>query len=259
MRTRILLTILFSLLLVVAAHAEDVAEKPNPLNPEDVELVRLYHHKPMYILLGKPETKIQFSFKARVLKNGDLYFGYSQLMMWEFFHTSRPFRDINYNPELFYRWIADFGTVDFGIFEHESNGKDGLDSRSWDRHYVQITHDFELGGSRVLESAFKIWVARGFDDTNRDILWYRGLYEFNLTVENLFGPTFGLSELSLRFYPGGKTHVNPIDGGRELTLRMRHRGSYEFLNYVVQLFEGHAESLLNYKQHVLGARAGINF
>ncbi len=226
---------------------------------ENRELVQLYHYKPIYFLLGKPNTKVQFSVRAKVLKNYDLYVGYSQLILWDLFKTSRPFADMNYNPEIFYRLSFSEWTFDLGPYEHESNGKPGAESRGWDRSSIRVTRAWALGGERELEAQFKFWWARNIEPDNSDLLWYRGLYEGQLTVNNLFGSEFGRSDLIFRFFPGGKTHVDPLKGGRELTLRMRSRAQYSLFQWVVQVFEGHAESMLRYKNHVWGFRTGIGF
>src|SRR3546814_3000934 len=56
------------------------------------------------------------------------------------------FRETNYNPELFYRWKPHFAICsncgfDFGG-EHESNGLEVPDSRSWNRLYFAAYHEW---------------------------------------------------------------------------------------------------------------------
>ena len=228
--------------------------------PGDDAYVHLYHHRPMYIVWGKPDTKVQFSLKARVLKDYDLYFAYTQVMFWDFFKYSKPFHDINYNPELFYRFNSDIVTTDFG-YEHESNGRDGVNSRGWNRIGIKFIREFPLNddAGRVIHAELRTWYAYGLQD-NRDLLHYRGQYEANVSLLNAFGRDFGLSEVGLRFYPGGKSEINPIaDGGREISFRLRTKHSYDFFHLVVQLFEGRADQLLNYRDHVIAARIGIGF
>ena len=65
------------------------------------ELIHFYQFKPTYFLMGTPYTKIEFSFKADVIRSVPLYFGYTQLMFWELFVQSPYFYDIDYNPEVF--------------------------------------------------------------------------------------------------------------------------------------------------------------
>ena len=89
------------------------------------------------------ELKFQFSFKQQLYDG--LYFAYTQKSFWRVLdgEDSRPFRETNYNPELFWRllrttpeglsWGGDLG------FEHESNGAREPTSRSWNRLYLAPT------------------------------------------------------------------------------------------------------------------------
>src|SRR6476660_2830103 len=92
------------------------------------QFVPLYQYKPIYFLLGQTYTKIEVSFKVQIVSTIPIYFGYSQLMMWDLFLSSPFFRDLNYNPELFYRLLIPGEKdqwLDFGPLDHESNGKGG--------------------------------------------------------------------------------------------------------------------------------------
>jgi outer membrane phospholipase A len=71
------------------------------------------------------------------------------------------------------------------------------------------------------------------------------------------GPSFELNDLTLRFYSGGSLWIQPWDGGRELTLRLRGSSSAFLANAVFQVFQGFGESLLDYNQSYFGFRAGI--
>lgn len=115
-------------------------------------------HKEMYLMpatwteeyQGKEtEVVFQLSAKQRAFKT-NLYFGYTQQSFWGAYNTdaSAPFRESNYNPEVFYRFkpgsFSSWGLgnssfvkglgADIG-FEHESNGQSLPLSRSWNRLY----------------------------------------------------------------------------------------------------------------------------
>lgn len=70
----------------------------------DEKLIYIYHDKPMYFLIGKQESKIQFSFKIKIVANAKLYVSYNQKVIWLLFNKSSPFKDVNYNPAVYYRF-----------------------------------------------------------------------------------------------------------------------------------------------------------
>jgi phospholipase A1 len=100
------------------------------------------------------EVKFQISFKVLLWEKifwdkGDLFFGYTQLSFWQLYDKklSSPFRETNYEPEVFFKFDTDFNVlglrnrlITFG-FNHESNGKSGALSRSWNRIFAVIAAD----------------------------------------------------------------------------------------------------------------------
>lgn len=85
-------------------------------NPES----RLSFYEPMYIGVGRnghTTARFQFSFKYRIVKPADprsrslvdnLYFGYTQVSIWDLSANSKPFRDTSYKPSIFY-YLPDTG------------------------------------------------------------------------------------------------------------------------------------------------------
>lgn len=107
-------------------------------------------HKEMFMLPvtisneydgDRTEAVFQISAKHRIFGT-KFYFGYTQISFWQSYDSdgSAPFRETNYNPELFYRpdrfdlWSGRVG-ADIG-FEHESNGQVPPVSRSWNLLYA---------------------------------------------------------------------------------------------------------------------------
>ncbi|MFH2034917.1 MAG: phospholipase A [Candidatus Zixiibacteriota bacterium] len=87
------------------------------------------------------EAVFQVSAKHRIFGTR-LYFAYTQISFWQAYDSenSAPFRETNYNPELFYRFKPfkyEGGRIgaDLG-FEHESNGQIPPVSRSWNLFYL---------------------------------------------------------------------------------------------------------------------------
>lgn len=92
------------------------------------------------------ETKFQISFKTKLLQGifwnkGDLWMAYTQVAHWQVYNgsISRPFREINYEPELILNFPVRFKFFGFNgrmvgvAFNHQSNGKSLPFSRSWNR------------------------------------------------------------------------------------------------------------------------------
>ena len=224
-------------------------------------IASLETYKPSYFLQGQPDTKIQVSLKLRLVQDQNLYFGYSQLMIWQFVRANSHFSDLNYNPELFYRFPLGDGKrwVDFGPFEHESDGKSGAAARSWNRTYVRGHDEWAVGGTARASVELKAWVPYLMDPASRNIPQYRGLYETNLTLSD-FIPGLDFDDLILRLYPGGPSDVDPTRGGQELTLRLHFKQSKKALPVVTfQVFHGFAESLLTDTRSYWAWRAGIGF
>lgn len=234
-----------------------VAEKPG-----------LSFHKPMFILPYSwtwnirggehPEALFHISLKERVFDT-NFYFAYSQKSFWQVYdgERSRPFRETDYNPEVFYRWKPDrprnvFG-ADFGL-EHESNGQNIPNSRSWNRLYAA---GFWEG--RTTLAYLKLWYRlpedehRALDDPKRDdnpdISDYLGYGELNLQ-RNLFG--------SDRHRAGLVTRFNPATGRGALNFNYSApMSNYAFVNLYV--WHGYGESLLDYDRETTRVGIGMMF
>lgn len=169
--------LILGFLLLRSRNAFSLTAEPESRLDERANLERRWIHDGLYLLPHKPnyflpftyntnpsfqsspqnpdntvkktEMKFQISLKlslARgVIRNhGDLYFGYTQLSMWQFYdrRASAPFRDTNYEPELFMLFDTDLAVgsmknkvAGFG-FVHQSNGQTDPYSRGWNRLYV---------------------------------------------------------------------------------------------------------------------------
>ncbi|PWB70029.1 hypothetical protein C3F09_09615 [candidate division GN15 bacterium] len=106
-------------------------------------------HKEMFMLPvtfsneydgARTEAVFQISAKHRIF-NTPIYFAYTQISFWQAYdrNNSAPFRETDYNPELFWRtqrlpfYGGEVG-ADIGV-EHESNGQKPPLSRSWNLLY----------------------------------------------------------------------------------------------------------------------------
>ena len=146
-------------------------------------------HKLNYFILngfpGEASSQIKFQISAKYqVFEGDfnktlpLYFAYTQKSFWNIGQPSAPFEENNYNPELFldYKINENPQKLKHTILglEHESNGRGGIESRGWNRLYVQFSFGIdekELGKKGPFHpekySAYlKLWQAFSYEDQN---------------------------------------------------------------------------------------------
>jgi len=191
------------------------------------------------------EVKFQLSFKVLLWEkifwdNGDLYFAYTQLSFWQLYDKklSSPFRETNYEPEVFFKFDTDFNV--FGLtnrfitlgFNHQSNGKSGDLSRSWNRVFAIFGAD--RGNFAI---ALKPWYRIPEDDDDDD----------NPNIEKYLG----YGELLGAYRLKGHVFTFMLRNN----LRQNNRGAVELgwsypiatnLKLYAQYFNGYGESLVDY-------------
>lgn len=139
------------------------------------------------------EFEFQFSFLFPIYRkisksNFDLNFAYTHHAWWQIYNSawSRPFRETNYEPEIFIRyldpgvkklWRGAVPGVDFG-YVHESNGQGELLSRSWNRLFVRSAY-IESEFSALVTAWYRLKEPSTSDD-NPDITNYMGYGELEL-------------------------------------------------------------------------------
>ncbi|AKE52742.1 phospholipase A [Kangiella geojedonensis] len=211
------------------------------------------------------EVKFQVSFKTPFWEqpfgeNSALFFAYTGQSYWQAYNkdVSSPFRETNHEPEIFAAWATDWQLGGWQIpyfsmgVSHQSNGRSGLGSRSWNRIYTEFAFEQDRW---VL--AFKPWWRIPEDrkedpldpdgDDNPDIDDYMGYFELYSAYqwdEHNFG-------IMLRN-----------------NLRSDNKGAFQFdwtfplddegkLRGYVQYFNGYGESLIDYNRRV--NRLGVGF
>jgi len=211
--------------------------------------------------LNSTEVKFQISFKFMLWENlfkkrsnGDLFFAYTQVAMWQLYNKdiSSPFRDTNYEPEFFLSFVNDwqiFGFTNrlnnFG-FAHQSNGRSDPLSRSWNRLYA--TFILDRGN---FATGLKVWYRipeDAEDDNNPDIEDYLGNFELR-SVYKWRNQTFGLMwRNNLDF------DVNR--GAVELSWSFPLWSTDRIKGYV-QYFNGYGQCLLDYNASASTLGAGF--
>jgi len=221
-------------------------------------------HKPMYMIPAtwspqykSSNTEVLFSISLKLrLINRNLFFAYSQRSFWQLYDgaNSRPFRETNYNPELFYRWKPEWRDApglgfDLGI-DHESNGKDLPESRSWNRVIGAVFYETDRQLIHL-----RTWYrlpedeGRAEDDPKRDdnpdIQRYLGYGELRVQ-RKLFGEAKHMASLMLRGNASTGKGAVQFDYSAPFS-------DYAFWN--VYVWNGYGESLADYNHSV--TRVGI--
>ncbi|MBU8869699.1 MAG: phospholipase A [Gemmatimonadales bacterium] len=205
------------------------------------------------------ETEVVFQLSAKHdIAGTRFYTAYTQVSFWQAYDSgnSAPFRDTNYNPEIFYRFpetTLGFGSLgaDAG-FEHESNGQRVPLSRSWNLLYLAPSFHgdnwlayFKLR-YRIPEDD-KETPDSAVGDDNPDITDYLGYSDINFYY---MLPKGNLLHFLMRGYLGtdkGNVSLN-------LSFPAPHSES-GFL--VLRFFSGYGESLMDYNCSI--TRVGIGF
>lgn len=230
---------------------------------EKEDNLNLFRHQPFYFAYGNPDSKVQLSFKYRVITDMPIYFAYTQIMFWDLTEDSKPFKDSTYNPEFIYTYDLEkkifLDTIDFGVWEHNSNGKSGDASRSFERAFVRFNFAREYD-KFLFKFSTKLGYIYGLDKTNDDIRDYISPLELRFSFIGLFkGWAMDRSSFDIRYFPGGDWAQDWGRGGYELSTSFRLGGLSIVPAFYVQYFRGYAESLINYNQRVSELRAGFIF
>ena len=209
--------------------------------------------------LHSTEVKFQISFKTKILQSflfgkGDLWAGYTQIAHWQVYNQklSRPFRELNYEPELIAMFPLDFNF--FGLrakmaglgFNHQSNGRPDPISRSWNRlmlHFAVERGNFQL--------YLKPWIRldnNAEDDDNPEIEDYYGRAEANVIYRKNGHSLNLLLRNSLTF----KDNHGSMQFNYMYPIKNNLRGH-------LQLFTGYAENLLDYNHFQTAVGVGISF
>ena len=201
------------------------------------------------------EAKFQFSIRMLVwpdLFNGkaDIYAAYTQQSFWQIYSYSSPFRETNYEPEIFLSFDTDFNVLGltnrlfFLGVNHQSNGMGPDLSRSWNRIFAEFIAD-----KGNFMTGLKIWYRIPEDeeeDDNPDIDKYLGYGQIFGTYKyrkNVFSVLF---RNNLRF----DHNKSGIEAG----------WSYPIINtfrVYAQYYNGYGECLADYNVYANRISAGV--
>lgn len=269
MTPRKILFLLLLLLMPAGAWAQILVTDGEPLSEDSVR--RDYSNMPYfglykdnYFIFGPPvgqkptsantNIKFQISISQRLTKSTlplgtYLYLFYTQKCFWNVIQNSMPMTDLNFNPgigltkPLFVknRYI---GKLTF-LIEHESNGRDSIESRSWNRvalaANVMVTKNLMVHG--------KIWAPIVDGVNNKDIVKYCGFWQAGFQV--LSNNRRYVAGLTVVKRGGWNLNSNIII---DLAYRIfRRENQYLFL----QFYNGYGEGLLDYNKFHSQLRVGL--
>jgi outer membrane phospholipase A len=156
----------------------------------------IVRHEPVYFLvdpgIGPEQISVAFALIAPPDASPQpghgrvdgLYVAYSQTSFWDLESESRPFLDSSYRPEAFWHQRlpagllgAESAALEPG-FQHESNGKAGAESRSFNTVFLRAPWTWMLGQDLALDVEPKVLAYLGDLSENPDIDRYRGHGEF---------------------------------------------------------------------------------
>jgi len=212
------------------------------------------------IELDDTEAQFQLSIKFPLAinlfdKKIDIFGAYTNRSFWQLYNddVSSPFRETNHEPEAWIQFRQDwqiFGMTNavnqFG-FNHQSNGRGGELSRSWNRIFANFL--FERGN---LALSLKPWYRipeDDDDDDNPDIEDFLGYGEIR-TVYKLNRHTLGFM---LRNAIESDFDYTTVELSWSFPL-----GNYPHFRGYAQYFNGYGNSLVDYNQEANIIGIGIS-
>ena len=221
-------------------------------------------YKDNYVLTGVPlnekttnrnaDIKIQLSFTHRLTDailpyKTYLFVTYTQISFWSVYRSSGPFSESNYNPAIGLGKVI-YGNGSFkGIlsaeFEHQSNGRDSIFSRGWNR--ITVAGSAPLSARASL--SLYVWFPFDYEHDNPDLIRYTGYGEasFDWTSHNeRFVFDITARKGARRDFTGSlQTQIN---------FRLTKKAN-QYLS--LQWFTGYMEDLINYNRMTSMIRLGF--
>lgn len=200
------------------------------------------------------DVKFQISISQRLTKStlpggSYLFLAYTQKCFWNVFQESLPMRDLNFNPAIgvskpLFNKGRYIGKLTL-LLEHESNGKDSIQSRSWNK--------ISLAGNVVIDEWLmvhaKVWIPIIDSGNNKDILRYCGIFQGGVmltTPDKRFGWNIMLVKRQ-----GWNLNFNTL---LEFNWKLsKNQNQYLFVQY----YNGYGENLLDYNKFHSRLRVGF--
>lgn len=265
-----LLMALCMLLSCLSAEAQ-IRERNHSL-PIDADSVRREFDKGPYFTLYKDNyfifgpsigpkatkentnVKFQISVRQKLTKStlplgSYLYLCYTQKVFWNVLEKSFPMTDLNFNPGIglakpIFKNGKYLGKVILQL-EHESNGRDSIESRSWNR--LSLGADVIMSNNLLVHA--KAWIPFVDGENNKDLLKYVGLFQVGVELSSNNRRWKGSLVLIKR-----KTWKLDFNTVVEISWQFSKKADW---NLFAQYYNGYGEGLLDYNRFSSHLRAGI--
>lgn len=200
------------------------------------------------------DVKFQVSLSQRLTRSTlpfhtYAFLFYTQKTMWNVFEKSMPMHDLNFNPGLGFTKLLISKNRLVGkatlILEHESNGRDSVDSRSWNK--ISLSAAMFIDDHLMVHGKF--WVPIVDGKNNNDILKYSGIFQAGIQCVT-----------KDRRWVFDFTYVKrqgwDLSGNVTVNLGFRlFKKSNQFL--MLHYYNGYGENLLDYNKYHNRLRVGL--
>ena len=200
------------------------------------------------------DVKFQISFRQRLTKSilplhSHLFLSYSQKAMWNIFEESLPFHDLNFNPGIGVQKLIIHKGKLIGnatiLLEHESNGRDGEASRSWNK--VSFSGAVVIDPRLVVHA--KTWIPIIDGQQNKDILKFSGIFQAG--AQFISTNKRWVADVTFVKRKGWNLNFNTI-------VNVGFRVSKKDNQFIMlHFYDGYGENLLDYSKYHCRLRVGL--
>jgi len=206
------------------------------------------------------EVSFQISFKKDIVENispigFDIGIAFTQTAWWQLYAFSNPFRETNYEPELYVYFPFNKEHEEEGIYcrgikaaaIHESNGKSGEDNRSWNR--ICLEAPISIKWFLLVPRIWWSFVGIGNDFSEKDIPRYMGMGDLTVIT--------GWNKHVMKIYGRSNFNFKNIAAALRIDYSYPITATGYFL--YLQYFVGYGESLIDYNRTVQKIGTGFAF
>lgn len=200
------------------------------------------------------DAKFQISLRHRLYKSMlpwriYLFFTYTQRSFWDIYRKSAPFTETNYNPSLGFghNFVKDDRIVALASlqFEHESNGRDSIWSRSWNK--ISLMGLYAFNQNYTLQA--KCWIPIMVAKENKHLASYAGIAQIAGTYTSN-NKRLNCSVLMIK------------RSGWDLSANWQIEIAYKIFRldnqyFFLQYYNGYGESMLDFDRFQRCLRIGI--